>query len=82
MVRVQYTVHNSIRTVVMVQNIHPGFFCLMNYRVKRIGVLKRITGTWGAYAGRRLRGGRAYAASAPGGGPLLRRDLTIDLVLL
>ena len=38
--------------------------------VKRIGVLERITGTWvayaaGAYAGRRLRGGRTSAVGAP-----------------
>ena len=30
----------------------------------------------------RLRGGRAYAASAPGGGPLLRRDYDIDTVII
>ena len=34
--------------------------------IKPIGVLKRITGTWGA-----------CAASAPGGGPLLRSDFTM-----
>ena len=33
------------------------------------------------YTGR-LRGGRAYAAGAPGGGPLLRRDYVIDIDII